>query len=114
MNAARFWALVPAAGSSSRLSGERPKQYVEIAGKPLLAHTLKSLTEVGPILGIAVGLASDDRWWQKSREIIRHLDEGRTVKEISELAGRGERQVRVIRERLNDLRSSKAAQVATA
>ena len=56
---------------------------------------------------------SDDRWWQKNREIIRHLDEGRTVKEISELVGRGERQIRVVRERLNDLRSSKAAQVAT-
>ena len=66
MNAPRFWALVPAAGSSSRLSGERPKQYVEIAGKPLLAHTLKALTEVGPILGIAVGLAGDDRWWHEN------------------------------------------------
>ena len=65
MNAPRCWALVPAAGSGSRLGGERPKQYVEIVGKPLLAHTLKSLTEVGEILGIAVGLASDDRWWRE-------------------------------------------------
>ena len=66
MNVPRCWALVPAAGSGSRLGGERPKQYVEIAGKPLIAHTLKSLTEVGPILGIAVGLASDDRWWHEN------------------------------------------------
>ena len=66
MKAPRYWALVPAAGSGSRLGGERPKQYVEIAGKPVLAHTLKALTEVGPILGIAVGLASDDRWWHKN------------------------------------------------
>ena len=66
MNAPRCWALVPAAGSGSRLGGERPKQYLEIAGKPLIAHTLKSLTEVGPILGIAVGLASDDRWWHEN------------------------------------------------
>ena len=66
MNAPRCWALVPAAGSGSRLGGERPKQYVEIVGKPLLAHTLKSLTEVGEILGIAVGLASDDHWWHKN------------------------------------------------
>mgnify|MGYP003329584849 CR=1 FL=1 len=66
MNAPRCWALVPAAGSGSRLGGERPKQYVEIAGKPLIAHTLHSLTEVGSILGIAVGLASDDRWWHEN------------------------------------------------
>ena len=65
MNAPRCWALVPAAGSGSRLGGEKPKQYVEIAGKPLLAHTLESLTEVGLILGIAVGLARDDRWWHE-------------------------------------------------
>ena len=65
MNAPRCWALVPAAGSSSRLGGERPKQYLQIAGKPLLAHTLDSLTEVGLILGIAVGLARDDRWWHE-------------------------------------------------
>jgi len=66
MNVPRYWALVPAAGSSSRLGGEKPKQYVEIVGKPLLAHTLKSLTEVGSILGIAIGLASDDRWWHEN------------------------------------------------
>ena len=65
MNAPRCWALVPAAGSGSRLGGEKPKQYVEIAGKPLLAHTLESLAEVDPILGIAVGLARDDRWWHE-------------------------------------------------
>ena len=66
MNAPRCWALVPAAGSGSRLGGEKPKQYVEIAGKPLLAHTLQSLTKVDSILGIAVGLASDDQWWHEN------------------------------------------------
>ena len=73
MNSPRCWALVPAAGSGSRLSRERPKQYLEIAGKPLLAHTLKSLTEVGPILGIAVGLASDDCWWHGNIVASDHI-----------------------------------------
>jgi 2-C-methyl-D-erythritol 4-phosphate cytidylyltransferase len=39
---------------------------VEIAGEPLIAHTLRSLTEVAPILGVVVGLASDDRWWHEN------------------------------------------------
>ena len=56
---------------------------------------------------------SDDRWWQKNREVVSHLDEGRTVKEISVLVGRGERQIRIIRERLNELRASKVAQAAS-
>ena len=53
---------------------------------------------------------SDERWWVRNADVIRHLDEGRSVREISALAGRGERQVRVVRERLNDLRASSSAE----
>jgi 2-C-methyl-D-erythritol 4-phosphate cytidylyltransferase len=73
MNALRCWALVPAAGSGFRLGREMPKQYVEIAGKPILAHTLQSLSKVGPILGIAVGLARDDRWWDQKITPSGHI-----------------------------------------
>ncbi|MEK9534653.1 MAG: 2-C-methyl-D-erythritol 4-phosphate cytidylyltransferase, partial [Halieaceae bacterium] len=37
-----IWAVVPAAGSGRRLGGEIPKQYREIAGAPLLEHTLRA------------------------------------------------------------------------
>lgn len=33
-------AVIVAAGSGTRLGGEKPKQFVEIAGKPLVIHTL--------------------------------------------------------------------------
>lgn len=49
---------------------------------------------------------SENRWWDRNEDVIRHLDEGRTVREISMLIGRGQRQIRVIRERLNDIRSN--------
>lgn len=55
---------------------------------------------------------SDERWWEKNQEIIRYLDEGRTVREISGLVGRGERQVRVVRERLHDLRADKEVELS--
>lgn len=32
--------VIPAAGSGSRFGGERPKQFIDLAGKPVLAHTL--------------------------------------------------------------------------
>ncbi len=54
---------------------------------------------------IAAKDRSESRWWNKNRDVIRYLDEGRTVREISNVIGRGQRQIRVIRERLNDLRS---------
>ena len=54
---------------------------------------------------IAAKDRSESRWWNKNREAIRYLDEGRTVGEISKVIGRGQRQIRVIRDRLNDLRA---------
>ena len=48
---------------------------------------------------------SDRRWWRRNKELIQYLDEGRTIREISLMLTRGERQIRVVRERLHDLRA---------
>ena len=50
---------------------------------------------------------SDRRWWRRNKELIEYLDQGRTIREISALLSRGERQIRVVRERLHDLRAGK-------
>ncbi len=57
---------------------------------------------------------SESRWWNRNADVIRYLDEGRTVREISALIGLGQRQIRVIRERLNDIRSNVADLAAAA
>ena len=49
---------------------------------------------------------SEQRWWIRNDLIIKHLDSGKPVREISALVGRSERQVRVVRELLNDLRAA--------
>ncbi len=48
----------------------------------------------------------DARWWQRNGQVIAYLDEGRTVREISVLTDRGARQIRVVRERLTDMRAA--------
>ena len=48
---------------------------------------------------------SEKKWWDRNSDLIRLLDNGKTVKEIAAAAGRSERQIRVIREQLNDLRA---------
>lgn len=53
---------------------------------------------------------SDRRWGLRNREIIRHLDQGLSIREISQLVARGERQIRIIRERLKDLRATGVAE----
>lgn len=52
---------------------------------------------------------SDHRWLVRNREVIRCLDQGLSVREIAALVARGERQIRVVRERLQDLRGSRVA-----
>jgi len=46
---------------------------------------------------------SDEMWWARNRQIIAYLDEGLTVREISMLTARGQRQIRVVRERLAEM-----------
>ncbi len=57
------WALVPAAGSGRRFGGEVPKQYLHVAGKPLIAHALDALLAHPRIDGVVVALAVDDPRW---------------------------------------------------
>jgi 2-C-methyl-D-erythritol 4-phosphate cytidylyltransferase len=58
-----IWAVVPAAGVGRRTGLDRPKQYVELAGRPLLAWTLERLLAHPRLAGAMVVLADDDRHW---------------------------------------------------
>ena len=55
-----FHALVPCAGAGLRAGGAVAKQYAEIAGRPVVAHTLAALAGVRRLAGILVVVAPDD------------------------------------------------------
>ena len=55
-----FFALVPAAGFGARMGNELPKQYLPLAGKPMLAHALETLCACHDITTVFVVLAPDD------------------------------------------------------
>jgi len=59
----RYYAIVPAAGSGSRFGAEKPKQYLDLLGRPLLYHTLAALVGCPEIERVWVVLAPDDGWW---------------------------------------------------
>ena len=46
---------------------------------------------------------SEHRWWTKNQEIIDRLKQGYNVRDISELVGKGQRQIRGVQERLKDI-----------
>lgn len=55
-------ALVPAAGVGSRFGASLPKQYTEIAGQTVLAHTVAALLAAQGIDEVAIVVAPDDTW----------------------------------------------------
>ena len=72
----RAGAIIPAAGSGTRMGGAR-KAFLELGGKPLLQHCLEAFFQVDVISTIVVALAADDAdnppaWLQHDRvHIVR-------------------------------------------
>ncbi|HEY8024540.1 MAG TPA: 2-C-methyl-D-erythritol 4-phosphate cytidylyltransferase [Burkholderiaceae bacterium] len=78
MNAARHFALIPAAGVGARMGTNSPKQYVMIAGKPMLLHVLDTFAASSVIEHTFVVVNAED---EKIREVMAgapHL-EGRVT-----------------------------------
>ncbi len=59
----RVFAIVPAAGQGTRIGDPVPKQYIPLAGKPMVFHGLAALAKVPRIDRIFVVLAPGDRHW---------------------------------------------------
>lgn len=60
----RFHALIPAAGGGTRFGAARPKQYLMLAGKPVLVHAIERLALGMPLQGTHVLIAPDDRQYE--------------------------------------------------
>ncbi|WP_263225820.1 2-C-methyl-D-erythritol 4-phosphate cytidylyltransferase [Pseudomonas alabamensis] len=61
----RFWAVVPAAGVGARMAADRPKQYLTVAGRTVLEHTLACFLDHPALLGVVVSLADHDPYWPR-------------------------------------------------
>jgi 2-C-methyl-D-erythritol 4-phosphate cytidylyltransferase len=55
-----LFAIIPAAGSGTRLSKKQPKQYAKLAGKPMLWHAVRAVC-MPPVETVFVVLAPDDK-----------------------------------------------------
>lgn len=56
----RCYALVPAAGVGARSGADGPKQYVPLAGRAMMAHTLEALARVPGLATTLVVLSPED------------------------------------------------------
>jgi len=60
-----FHALVPAAGFGARMGNELPKQYLDLAGRPMIWHALSTLCANSNIKTVFVVLAPGDEYFAR-------------------------------------------------
>ena len=63
------WAIVPAAGRGTRFGAERPKQYLPLAGRTVIEHSLRAVLSHDDVDGVVVALSPEDCDWPGWREI---------------------------------------------
>lgn len=64
----------------------------------------RSARHLNPV--VAASKSNEEQWWNKNQQVIFHLGQGKKVRKIAEIVGKGPRQIRVVRERPRDLRST--------
>ncbi len=75
---ARAAVIIPAAGSSRRMLTDIPKQFLDLAGKPLLVHTVSAFAQCSFIDRIVVAV-SEDRLDSTSQMFNRYLSESSKI-----------------------------------
>lgn len=75
----RFFALIPAAGIGARIGAESPKQYLPIAGKPMLLHVLDTFASCKTIEHTFVVVSAEDGYIRDALSNALHLADRVTV-----------------------------------
>lgn len=55
-----FWAVIPAAGVGARMQASCPKQYLKLAGKAVIEHSIDSIMSIEGISGVKLCLSPED------------------------------------------------------
>ena len=76
-------AVIPAAGSGRRMGGFEAKQYLELAGKPILAHTLVTLDRMPELDRVILAVPEGDM------DLARDLAQGAGLAEPPEIVAGG-------------------------
>ncbi len=71
--------IIPAGGLGKRFGGDTPKQFLELAGKPILIHTISLFENMDEIENIVVSVHTE--WYTRASEMIKSYG----FKKVSEL-----------------------------
>jgi len=71
----KLWAVIPAGGRGQRFGSQMPKQYMNIAGRPVLDHVLDVFLQMPEFSRVVVAIAADDRRFME----LYHASDDRVV-----------------------------------
>jgi len=60
----KFHVIIPAAGVGNRMANVLPKQYLQLAGKPMISHVIQVFFNNPRIAGIHLALSPEDEFWR--------------------------------------------------
>ncbi len=82
MSETRIWVVIAAAGRSERFGGDLPKQYVLLAGRPVLERTLMCFDGLEGLAGIVTAVAAEDSRFESLHgpEATIHMVTGRDTR----------------------------------
>ena len=60
------WGIMPAAGIGRRMDAAQPKQYLKVAGKHIIEHSLAPLLQCAAVNRVVVAVGKDDAYWQNT------------------------------------------------
>ena len=69
-----LWAVIPAAGQGIRAGGRVPKQFVELAGKPILEWTLDKVMSMPEVDGAVIALPHGYENFGLVQRMVRNLE----------------------------------------
>ena len=78
---------MPAAGIGARSGAVGPKQYADVAGAPLVAHTVKAFLATPGLSRLCVVIAPQDQAWPVNEDRLEVLRIGGDTRAASVLAG---------------------------
>ena len=79
VDSARIFALIPAAGVGRRMGADCPKQYMPIAGVPMLVRTVEALLAASRVERVFVVVSPEDAYIDHAAELFAKWDDVRAA-----------------------------------
>lgn len=99
-------AIIVAAGSGTRFGADKPKQFLEICGKPVVVHTLERFENCGVVDRIILVLPADEI------ENFRQTAAKYNLKKLSEIVAGGKTRAESVLSGLNSVDANSAEIIA--